>query len=104
MAFSNYRHPDETGMPDRADPILRRALEARKSLLVHRPDLRPLQEEIDGLLTGAGDAGNRMAVLEFLMEAHMMRLKRTLTALSDLLAETAAGEPGSPNLERRSGR
>lgn len=102
MTFLNYRHPEGTAGPDRAVPRLHEALESREALLARRPDLRPFQEEIDRLLAGAGDARNRMAVLEFLMEAHLMRLKRTLTALSDLL--TADREPGPPSLERRRGR
>lgn len=83
--LSEYRAPDAVANPDRPAPCLQAALEARERFLARRPDLRPFQEEIDRLINGAGDADNRMAVLEFLMESHLIRLKQSLTALAGLL-------------------
>lgn len=100
--FLDPRPPDDNPGRKSADSILRRALNAREALLARRPELRRLQAEIDWLLAAAGDAGNRMAVLEFLMEAHLMRLKATLTALSEGLAATRRGDKISPTERRKS--
>ncbi len=66
--------------------ILQWALAHRDVLLRQRPDMEAFQSEIDRLLIhSGGDAGNRMAVLEILMEAHLMTLHGHLAKLLTIL-------------------
>ncbi len=101
-SFANQPPRKRIPNPPPSGARLQWALRTRETLLARRPDLRAFQEEIDRLLAGAGDAGNRRAVLEFLMEAHLMRLKQTLTALSDRLSETRCRTDKSHTERRRS--
>ena len=67
---------------------IRKAVEARDAFLRDHPELQPLQDEINRLMHNMGTPGNRMALLDSLMQEKLLDLQRRLVELREALLDS----------------
>ncbi len=63
---------------------IRKAVEDRDCFLEEHPELKPLQEEIEKCLRGAGSIENRIAILRNMMDEKLFELRQACLKAKEL--------------------